>query len=199
MAKKPKTYDFDLIMSLTDEQKRQVIPQLAKVANQRLRELERRGETKWAYERVLKDLALPKGAIPRFAYSTVNLKRNAAVDNYLSSILRFLNSESSTISGIHAINKRRLETFKEKGYNIKNEQLFIDFLKSGIFTSLANVASSEFILEDIDLAMEQGYSLDEIMLGYREFMNRDLSLQGMQRVRRAYRRSSKRRRERESR
>ena len=60
MPKKPKTYDFEEIMSLTDEQKRQVIPQLASVANQRLRELEKQGETRWAYERVIKDLALPK-------------------------------------------------------------------------------------------------------------------------------------------
>ena len=46
MPKKPKTYDFEEIMSLTDEQKRQVIPQLASVANQRLRELEKQGETR---------------------------------------------------------------------------------------------------------------------------------------------------------
>lgn len=46
MPKKPKTYDFEEIMSLTDEQKRQVIPQLASVANQRLRELEKKGGNK---------------------------------------------------------------------------------------------------------------------------------------------------------
>lgn len=193
MPKKPKTYDFEEIMSLTDEQKRQVIPQLASVANQRLRELEKQGETRWAYVRAAKDLALPKGATPRFSYSTTKLKRKAALDNYLSSILRFLNSESSTVTGIRAINKRRVQAFKEKGYNIKDEGLFIDFLKSGMFTTLANVASSEFILEDIDLAMEQGYTLDEIMTGYQAFIDRDLSLQGMQEVRRSYRRSSKRR------
>lgn len=196
MPKKPKTYDFEEIMSLTDEQKRQVIPQLASVANQRLRELEKQGETRWAYERVIKDLALPKGVTPRFSYSTTKLKRKAALDNYLSSILRFLNSESSTVTGIRAINKRRVEAFKEKGYTIKDEALFIDFLKSGIFTTLANVAASEFILEDIDLAMEQGYTLDEIMTGYQAFIDRDLSLQGMQAVRRSYRRSSKRRKDR---
>ena len=65
-----------------------------------------------------------------------------------------------------------------------------------MFTTLANVASSEFILEDIDLAMEQGYTLDEIMTGYQAFIDRDLSLQGMQEVRRSYRRSSKRRKDR---
>ena len=102
------------IMSLTDEQKRQVIPQLASVANQRLRELEKQGETRWAYVRAAKDLALPKGATPRFSYSTTKLKRKAALDNYLSSILRFLNSESSTVTGIRAINKRRVQAFKEK-------------------------------------------------------------------------------------
>lgn len=101
MPKKPKTYDFEEIMSLTDEQKRQVIPQLASVANQRLRELEKQGETRWAYVRAAKDLALPKGATPRFSYSTTKLKRKSCFRQLLIkyppfSKLRKLDSNRNT-------------------------------------------------------------------------------------------------------
>ena len=189
---KAKTYDFDTIMNMSLEQKRQVYPELAKSANQRLRRLEARDETDWAYKRVMKDLGTPKGVAPRFAYSKISDITEAALNNRLSDVLRFLNSESSTVSGIRDINKRRIETFRENGYTIKNEDLFIEFLKSETFKSLAEQADSEFIIEDIDLAMNQGYSLDEILAGYNEFINRDIGFNQIQSIRRAYRRHKKR-------
>lgn len=189
---KAKTYDFDTIMNMSLEQKRQVYPELAKSANQRLRRLEARDETDWAYKRVMKDLRTPKGVAPRFAYSKISDITESALNNRLSDVLRFLNSESSTVSGIRDINKRRIAKFRENGYTIKNEDLFIEFLKSETFKSLAEQADSEFIMEDIDLAMNQGYSLDEILAGYNEFINRDIGFNQIQGIRRTYRRHKKR-------
>lgn len=191
MARKVKSYDFDALMALTTDQKKQIIPQIAKTANSRLKQLEKIGETNWAYKRVAKDLRTPKGVAPRFSYAVTG-KTDAAIDTQLADLLRFINSESSTTSGIKAINERRIAKFRENGYEIKDEDLFIDFLKSNTFRSLAEQAASEFILEDIDLAMQQGYTLDEIMTGYNEFLSRDIGLNEVKTIRRAYRRHKKR-------
>lgn len=194
--RKTKTYDFDMIMSMSADQKRQVMPQLVKAANQRISRLEKHGETNWAYQRVMKDLKTPKGVVPRFSYAKISDATEAALNNRLSEVLRFLNSESSTVSGVRDINKRRIQSLRDGRLNMKieNEQLFIDFLKSDTFKSLADQAASEFIMEDIDIAMSQNYTLDEILKGYDEFLKRDLGFNQVAGIRRAYRRHKKRKR-----
>lgn len=192
--RKAKTYDFDMIMNMSADQKRQIMPQLVKAANQRLSRLEKHGETNWAYQRAMKDLKTPKGVAPRFSYAKISDATEAALNNRLSEVLRFLNSESSTVSGVRDINKRRIQSLRDGRLNMKieNEQLFIDFLKSDSFKSLAEQAASEFIMEDIDIAMSQNYTLDEILKGYDEFIKRDIGFNKVAGIRRAYRRHKKR-------
>jgi hypothetical protein len=191
---KTKTYDFDTIMSMSADQKRQIMPELVKAANQRLSRLEKHGETNWAYQRVMKDLKTPKGVAPRFSYAKISDATEAALNNRLSEVLRFLNSESSTVTGVRDINKRRIQSLRDGRLNMKieNEELFIAFLKSDTFKSLADQAASEFIMEDIDIAMSQNYTLDEILKGYDEFVKRDIGFNQVAGIRRAYRRHKKR-------
>lgn len=175
MARKPKQFDIEMIMNASDEQKRQWLPELAKTANSRLKTLENRGKTQWAYERVLKDLRTPKDELPRFQYQVKGLTETQ-LNNRLSDILRFLSSRTSTASGVKEIERERLSGFKDRGFELSNEESFKQFLYSSQFEALKAYGDSDLILEDFDQALSEGYNMTEIMESYQEFMDTDLGL-----------------------
>ena len=182
MPRKPKEYDFEQIMSASEEQKRQWLPELAKTANSRLKTLENRGKSKWAYERVMRDLGTEEGEIPRFQYKSRGLTEKQ-LDRRLAEVLRFLTSRTSTATGVKLIEEERIEGFREKGLEVSNETLFKQFLYSEQFKSLAQYGDSDLILEDFDVALQQGYTMDEIMSSYQEFMDNDLGINEVEEIR----------------
>lgn len=108
MARKPKSIPIDLT-ELSANQQRQVYSKYAKLANARMRSLEQQGIDYFAYARAKKDL----GGLTRFPTSTKNIS-NTRLANLVASVQTFINSKSSTISGLTAINESRIDTFRQK-------------------------------------------------------------------------------------
>ena len=95
----------------------------------------------------------------------------------IAEIQHFLNSKSSTVQGMHDIERKRIAKFEEHGITFSTNKEFYDFFKSDIYKDFVeNYYSSETLVELYQSARELGkdgtpYSHREIieaMQNYRE-------------------------------
>lgn len=162
---------------------------LAKRSNQRMVRLER-GKTKvtgeamtfGAYEKVQNYLE-ETGQGVRFSerksfnpkdVSTNQLKRDIAAMN------TFLNSKSSTVSGMNKIEQARIKTFEENGITAGSTKEFYDFLNSDEYNKAKKVFSSDTLVELYDMATEKDKSgkpleYNDFMDEFRKYINKKSS------------------------
>lgn len=162
---------------------------LAKRSNQRMVRLER-GKTKvtgeamtfGAYEKVQNYLE-ETGQGARFSerksfnpkdVSTNQLKKDIAAMN------TFLNSKSSTVSGMNKIEQARIKTFEENGITASSTKEFYDFLNSDEYNKAKKVFSSDTLVELYDMATEKDKSgkpleYNEFMDEFRKYINKKSS------------------------
>lgn len=149
--------------------------ELAKSANQRMLRLERSvspisGEhyTFGAYD-IAHDYIKSTGK-NRFSEAVQKNRDIYDVLNEISVLQAFLNSESSTIKGMHDIENRRVKTFESKGISFANTKEFYDFLNSASFTYLSTHGfNSEDIIDLYQRSAEDGVDLNAIQKALDDF------------------------------
>jgi flavodoxin len=70
-----------------------------------------------------------------------------------------------------------IDIFKTKGVEIKDTKKFFQFLSSQQFKTLSKYADSDQIIEDFTKAVDEGFSVDEIMKGYEDFLNSEMTFE----------------------
>ena len=162
---KERYYDFDAIYDMDRDQKIKAIRRLSKVANERLRQLEKHGHTNNAYK-YAQEYA-DKKEKPRY---NIRTKSHRSLNYTLRSLQKFLTAETSTLSGYKRIEKRRAFTLADK-LNISDVEEFILFLNSETYKKLKEYYPSEAIAEDYSCAKTYyGMTHDEIISQYEEFL-----------------------------
>lgn len=194
---------------VTLEELQQIHRQLAKVLNQRMVRLENTkspisGEeyTFGAYD-VMQDYLKEQGRYGRNGKSRFDERITPKQDGSpltkgklqreIKMMQKFEDMPSSQISGMHAIEAKRIETFinpnpektKRGGLSpttIKSKD-FYDFLNSATFQEISNSISSDIIVEEYDKAADRGVSPAVIAKAFEEYMTKTkrLSVKGVQR------------------
>lgn len=163
-------YDWDAIFDLDKKAKIKAIKSISKVANERLRQLEKRGLTKNAYK-YAQEYAR-KEIKPRY-----NIRHNTEQSlNYtLRALQRFITAQTSTISGYKRIQKSRQARLARQLGTDDTEEVF-RFLKSAEYATLKRMYPSEQILDEyLYYKRELGMTHDEIMMEFRNFLNSEMS------------------------
>lgn len=167
--------------------------QLAKVANQRMLRLERTqskvtGEsyTFGAYT-IAQDFLIEQDR-HRFSESIAKDRSLNAVLKEISVLQKFLTSASSSVGGMHKIEKARIETFESKGIKFASTKEFYDFLNSASFEYLATHGyDSEQIIEVAKAAMKNKAKktwkdMEKALDKFRLQQDEEQSLKNMQKI-----------------
>ena len=125
---------------------------IAKKADRRLRNLEKAAEarpyyqtaTEWAYARAMKDIESRFGeGVTRFDRKLPAKASRLQITAAIADVETFLDSPTSTITGIKNVYEKRTKTINEKyGTDYKWEDL-ADLLSSGQYDKLANTYGSQ--------------------------------------------------------
>lgn len=167
-----KIYTFEQISGASYDKKLKASQDMAKLANRRMRDLEKNGYQGGAYKVAVHDL----GGKNRF-YTGDDFKSEKQLDLQLRQLDWFLHKESSTVGGFKAIDRRRIETLRRNGVNIPkgSEKLFIQFLKDEQFKELCKSLDSEQVLDDfadaLNYIIQDFTTMDEIQRRYEDYLN----------------------------
>ncbi len=160
--------------------------QLAKVANERMRQLEKTsskitGEkfTFGAYERT--NVWLKEHGRNRFSETLGDKGKEPLTLNKarqeITVLQKFLGSKTSTIRGFKSIEQKRIQTFELKGVHSASTKEFYDFLNSESFKYLSkNAFDSEKVLEEYEKAKERGASSADIQKAFDDFRSSETKL-----------------------
>lgn len=172
--------------SLSLPEARALRRQLAKVANERMRQLEKTsskitGEkfTFGAYERT--NVWLKEHGRNRFSETLGDKGANPLTLNKarqeITVLQKFLGSKTSTIRGFKTIEQKRIETFELKGIHSASTKEFYDFLNSESFKYLSrNAFDSEKVVEEWEKAKERGASSEDIQKAFDDFRSFETKL-----------------------
>ena len=162
-VKKPEYRTLDVYAGgHTVEELQEIRRVLAKQANQRIVRLEREtsnitGEGFSTFGAVtdVYDYLGNKGR-RRFSESKTGVKRSDELRREITVLQGFLGRKSSTVKGMREIEKKRLQTFKNKGIQFASTKEFYEFLNSQTFKNLVSSGfTSEQIVEAYDSAREK--------------------------------------------
>lgn len=104
-----------------------------------------------------------------------NLETLNDIKKEIAEMQRFLNSKSSTVKGMHDIEKARLKTFEEQGISFASNKEFYDFFKSDTYKDyIKSGYSSETLVEVYQEAREVGkngkpYSQRELLRAMEQY------------------------------
>lgn len=185
---KAKDIDFELIKTMSEEQQQEIYYTLAKRANQRFRDIEKAGQTSGASYKAQKQLIENFGR-PTFIQS--KKLKGLELKEGMKILETFYKSKTATVKGIKEANKQRTKTleksifqnkedrkkFKEMLKDKESKKRFYDFLSSQQFKTLSKYADSNQVIEDFIRANDEMIPLDEIMKGYDEFLNSDMTFE----------------------
>lgn len=179
MPRRQKDYSIYRDLDIGVEEMRRQLPKLARVANQRLKELEKRGETRFAYSKAMEYL----GENNRFSYSMRQSARETRAE--FNALLDFLTSKSSTYTGLqevfenarNRIEKRIQKQTEDPEFRITRWNDFEEFLKSSEFKKLKSRVDSDQIFEDFAEALNEGEEYQDIIAGYREYLDTEMTFE----------------------
>lgn len=179
MPRRQKDYSIYRDLDIGVEEMRHQLPKLARVANQRLKELEKRGETRFAYSKAMEYL----GENNRFSYSMRQSARETRAE--FNALLDFLTSKSSTYTGLqevfenarNRIEKRIQKQTEDPEFRITRWNDFEEFLKSSEFKKLKSRVDSDQIFEDFAEALNEGEEYQDIIAGYREYLDTEMTFE----------------------
>ena len=197
MAKKSNLItDYNEIRKLSFNQKVELSKKLAKRANVRMKNLEVHNldNDAWAYGKAKRYLSKQFGK-QRF-YEGKIFDSTSELNRHLQELTYFLNAKSSTIKGIKEMNQQRYETFaqnhnlvdklskqdkKSRTETIKKYMnSFYEFLSSPQFKDMRKRLASDQLMDDFALALEQGYTLEEIQQQYFEEQTTEITFEKVQ-------------------
>lgn len=175
---KSKYLSYSDVMDLTESEKLAIYNKESQKANMRLLQLERNNITNYVYKQASQ-------------YNVNELDRNSnrfyvgkkldsdALDYALQQVLSFNRAVTSTVKG-HTKdleNKRRL--FERDVALVQDSQLanFSQFLYSQQFKTLRGMVDSNQVLEDFNQAMDEGFTVKQIMRQYEKFITTDMTFE----------------------
>lgn len=139
---------------------------LARTANQRIRELEKRGETGDAYQWLIRQTGKNRLSQAKTGGAEFLLRQATAAKN-------FLKRKESSISGIRAIQKQTANSIAKRyglsGLKGHSLQRFNDFLKTDAFSELKKFLGSDIIRDLMEGAQEN--SLDDLLGAYEQYLS----------------------------
>ena len=136
-----------------------------RAANQRARELEKRGLETGAYIRARESTGKEK---PRFSQA-----KTGSAESLLRSIeetAKFLNYQTSAISGEMLRRENIMKGMERAGYNVgNNREAFLRFLDSNAWTEIRGMFGSKDAMQRVSDALESGADIEDLILAYQEF------------------------------
>ena len=136
-----------------------------RAANQRARELEKRGMQTGAYIRAQYSTGKEK---PRFSQA-----KTGDAESLLRSLeetSKFLNYQTSTVSGEMRRRENIMEGMERAGYNVGSDKgAFLRFLDSDAWNELRGMFGSKDAMQRVSDAIESGAKINDLMNAYEEF------------------------------
>ena len=136
-----------------------------RAANQRARELEKRGMETGAYIRAQEETGKDR---PRFSQA-----KTGDAESLLRSLeqtTKFLNYQTSTVSGEMKRRENIMQGMERAGYNVgKDKDAFLRFLDSNAWTEIRGMFGSKDAMQRVSDALESGADIEDLILAYQEF------------------------------
>ena len=136
-----------------------------RAANQRARELEKRGLETGAYIRAQEETGKEK---PRFSQAKTGDAESLV--RSLEQTTKFLNYQTSMVSGEMLRRENIMKGMERAGYNVgSNRDAFLRFLDSNAWTEIRGMFGSKDAMQRVSDALESGADIEDLILAYREF------------------------------
>lgn len=136
-----------------------------RAANQRARELEKRGLETGAYIRAQEETGKEK---PRFSQAKTGDAESLI--RSLEQTTKFLNYQTSMVSGEMLRRENIMKGMEHAGYNVgKNKDAFLRFLDSNAWTEIRGMFGSKDAMQRVSDALESGADIEDLILAYQEF------------------------------
>lgn len=157
-------------LKMTYDQKVKYAQKLARRANARLKTLENNNINYYAYEHA-EYYNKAMGRENNRYYTGKKYKDKETLNRQISEMERFLDMETSTPKGIEKLNAKRIKTFKEKGFDIQENDIpvFVDFLSSNQLSNLSKYGDSSTIIEDFITALHERSTVTVIQKDFNEY------------------------------
>lgn len=136
-----------------------------RAANQRARELEKRGLETGAYIRAREEIGKAK---PRFSQAKTGDAESLI--RSLEQTTKFLNYQTSMVSGEMLRRKNIMKGMERAGYNVgNNQEAFLRFLDSNAWTEIRGMFGSKDAMQRVSDALESGADIKDLIQAYQEF------------------------------
>lgn len=136
-----------------------------RAANQRARELEKRGLETSAYIRAQEETGKEK---PRFSQAKTGDAESLI--RSLEQTTKFLNYQTSMVSGEMLRRENIMKGMERAGYNVgSNRDAFLRFLDSNAWTEIRGMFGSKDAMQRVSDALESGADIEDLILAYQEF------------------------------
>ena len=136
-----------------------------RAANQRARELEKRGMVTGAYIRAREETGKAK---PRFSQAKTGDAESLV--RSLEQTTKFLNYQTSMVSGEMIRRENIIKGMERAGYNVgKNKDAFLRFMDSNAWTEIRGMFGSKDAMQRVSDALESGADIEDLILAYQEF------------------------------
>lgn len=136
-----------------------------RAANQRARELEKRGLETGAYIRAQEETGKEK---PRFSQAKTGDAESLI--RSLEQTTKFLNYQTSMVSGEMLRRENIMKGMERAGYNVgSNRDAFLRFLDSNAWTEIRGMFGSKDAMQRVSDALESGADIEDLILAYQDF------------------------------
>lgn len=136
-----------------------------RAANQRARELEKRGLETGAYIRAQEETGKEK---PRFSQAKTGDAESLI--RSLEQTTKFLNYQTSMVSGEMLRRENIMKGMERAGYNVgSNRDAFLRFLDSNAWTEIRGMFGSKDAMQRVSDALEIGADIEDLIHAYQEF------------------------------
>lgn len=134
-----------------------------RAANERMRALERKGFETGAYKRAVEELGKAR-------FSQAKTGSAESLLRSLEKVTKFLNYQTSTLSGEMERRANILEGMERAGYNVgKDKAAFLRFLESDAWNEIRGMFGSKDAMARVSDAMERGANIGDLVESYNEF------------------------------
>lgn len=165
LASRARKGDSKSLKIMQDENRK-----LSRRINDRFRNLEKgSAESSPAYKRAT---YVTKSDKPRFKGSVYDV---GTLERQLLDINKILDMKTSTLLGYKQMKRNTIKTFKEKGLNISDSDLFNNFLNSSEFSEFVKFDSERALLEGSQ-ALNEGKTLKDLEYEWERYESGEIDM-----------------------
>ena len=169
-----KKIDFSDITKMSDKELIYLSQAEGKKGNRKLKKLEDNNCTIHAYQQA-RYINASEGREKNRFYTGTKFGTRKELEIHVKNVMKFNSYKSSTLKGYKEIQNTKLNIFRDKGINIKNdnesEKEFLDFISSEQFKQFKKYMDSEQMMEDFVEARNNGISVEQINQAYEDYQN----------------------------